>query len=272
MPNYPFSRLVRLRRLYRHHRGRLFMVPLDHSVTDGPLSRRRSLDELIEGISRGAVDAVVLHKGSLRYLNAVRFDHMSLIVQLSASTRHAPDPDAKILVASVEEALRLGADAVSVHVNLGSAQESRQIADLAAVADSCDRWGVPLLAMMYPRGPRIADPPNAELCMHAAVLAADLGADIVKIPRLGSTDELRDVVAASPIPTVVAGGSPTGTREKPPQPPAAMRSGVGGVAIGRNVFQAPDPCAMARRIAQIVHDPLEVARKQPRVQHSGAVG
>ena len=42
------------------------------------------------------------------------------MVHLSASTAHAPDPDAKYLVTGVEEAMRLGADAVSVHVNIGS--------------------------------------------------------------------------------------------------------------------------------------------------------
>ena len=153
--NASFARGLRLRRLFRRGDGRLLVVPLDHSVTDGPL--RRDLNSLLGELAGTGVDAVVLHKGSLRHVDHRWFGDMSLIVHLSVSTRHAPDPDAKYLVAHVEEALRLGADAVSVHVNLGSPQEARQIADLAAVAGECERWNVPLLAMVYARGPQITD-------------------------------------------------------------------------------------------------------------------
>src|SRR5690606_27266372 len=148
-----FARRVRMNRLYRTAAQRLMIVPMDHSVTDGPIVSN-DLNRLVGQLARNGVDAVVLHKGSVRYIDPDNFTRTSLILHLSASTRHAPDPDAKYLVSSVEEALRYGADAVSVHVNLGSAEERRQIADMAAVADACDRWNMPLLAMVYPRGPR----------------------------------------------------------------------------------------------------------------------
>jgi len=143
----------------------------------------RRVDPLVGVLADSEVDAVVLHKGNLRHVSPRRFTEMSLVVHhLSASTTFATDPDAKVLVASVEEALRMGADGVSVHVNLGSPEEARQIADLAAVADACDRWNLPLMAMMYPRGPQIADPRDPALVAHAATVAADLGADLVKTP------------------------------------------------------------------------------------------
>ncbi|MDT0444204.1 beta/alpha barrel domain-containing protein [Streptomyces johnsoniae] len=108
-------------------------------------------------LASNGVDAVVPHKGRVPFVDPRRFAGLGLILHLSASTVHAPDPDAKCLVASVESAVRLAAEAVSVHVNLGSDDERRQIADLAAVADACTEWGLPLLAMMYPRGPRITN-------------------------------------------------------------------------------------------------------------------
>lgn len=252
--NQSFARRVRLQRLYRSTAPRLMIVPMDHSVTDGPITGG-GLDRLVGRLAANGVDAVVLHKGSLRYVDPSRFTRTSLILHLSASTRHAPDPDAKYLVATVEEALRIGADAVSVHVNLGSAEERRQIADMAAVADACDRWNMPLLAMVYPRGPRIENPRDPELVAHAATLAADLGADIVKTPYTGSVAEMADVVRAVPIPLVAAGGAPLGDL------PAVlayveeiMRSGAAGVAMGRNVFQSADPGATARRIADLIHN------------------
>ncbi|WP_033290862.1 2-amino-3,7-dideoxy-D-threo-hept-6-ulosonate synthase [Amycolatopsis jejuensis] len=256
MPIDHFARAVRVRRLHRRHPQRLFFVPLDHSISDGPLIRRGSLDPLIESLAGTGVDAVILHKGPLRYIRPERFTGLSLIVHLSASTMHAPDPDAKYLVTGVEEAVRLGADAVSVHVNLGSADERRQIADLGAVGAACDRWNVPLLAMMYPRGPKIADPRAPELVMHAATIAVDLGADIVKTPYPGTTPEMADVTRAVPIPLIVAGGPAAGNEDKAlTMIRDALDGGAAGTALGRTVFQSADPGAVARKVSALVHSP-----------------
>lgn len=250
---YHFSRAMRLHRLFRHG-SKLFVTALDHSVTDGPImTRGRDLDQLVADLAAGGVDAVVVHKGSLRRISHVRFESMSLIIHLSASSSHAVDPDAKYLVTGVEEALALGADAVSVHVNLGSLDEGRQIADLGAVAGACDRWNVPLLAMVYPRGPRITNPHDPELVAHAAILAADLGADLVKTVFPGSVADMAEVTAACPIPVLVAGGSKA---ESPDQllesAGDALLGGAAGVAIGRNIFMAPDPRAMARKVTDLL--------------------
>ncbi|WP_225839279.1 2-amino-3,7-dideoxy-D-threo-hept-6-ulosonate synthase [Streptomyces sp. NK08204] len=252
--NASFARGLRLRRLFRHGDGRLLVVPLDHSVTDGPLGPG-DLNSLIGELAGTGVDAVVLHKGSLRHVDPGWFGDMSLILHLNASTRHAPDPDAKYLVAHVEEALRLGADAVSVHVNLGSRQEAQQVADLAAVAESCDRWNVPLLAMVYARGPQISDSRAPELVAHAATLAADLGADVVKTDYAGTPEQMAEVVRACPIPLIVAGGARSAETDAVlAYVSDALRGGAAGVAMGRNVFQADRPGWMAAAVARLVHD------------------
>nr|WP_037802744.1 2-amino-3,7-dideoxy-D-threo-hept-6-ulosonate synthase [Streptomyces sp. NRRL F-5135] len=255
--NTHFGRRLRLRRLHRHHLSRLLIVPLDHSVTDGPVTGGSGVNSLVGGLARAGVDAVVLHKGALRSIDPGWFADVSLVVHLSASTVHAPDPNAKYLVASVEEAVRLGADAVSVHVNLGSAGEARQIADMATVADACDRWNVPLLAMMYPRGPKITDPRAPELVAHAVTLAADLGADLVKTLYVGSVEEMTAVTRASPVPVVVVGGPRVADEsELLRYVEEALRGGAAGVAMGRNVFAADDPEATARRLARLIHREL----------------
>lgn len=248
-----FSKAMRLHRLFRHG-SKLFIVPLDHSVTDGAIMPRgRSMDQLVADLAAGGADAVVMHKGSLQRIRHTRFAAMSLIIHLSASSSRAVDPDAKYLVTGVEEALALGADAVSVHVNLGSLDERRQVADLGAVAGACDRWNVPLLAMVYPRGPRVANPRDPELVAHAAVLAADLGADLVKTVYPGSAAGMAEVTAVCPIPVLVAGGAQADSADQVLDSLGdALLGGASGVAIGRNVFMAPDPRAMARRVANLV--------------------
>lgn len=262
---------VRLARLLRDGRRRLFVVPLDHPVSDGPvLPKAGGLDHLVGQLADNGVDAVVLHKGGVARVDPARFARMSLIVHLSASTVHSVDPDAKYLVTTVEEAVRLGADGVSVHVNLGSRWESDQIRDLGSVGEACARWGMPLLAMIYPRGPRITDPKDPDLVAHAATLAAELGADIVKTPYVGDPRVMAEIVDGCPIPIVVAGG--------PRQPDqssltsyvdSVLRGGVAGLAMGRNIFQAPDPGRAAGLVAAAVHrapsrrsfgpDPLTIA-------------
>lgn len=250
--NDSFARRVRASRLFGQADDRIFVVPLDHTIADGPVVG--TLNQVVGQLASGGVDAVVLHKGAVRQIRPHWFDDMSLIVHLSASTAHAPDPDAKYLVASVEEALRIGGDAVSVHVNLGSETEQAQIADLARVADACDRWNLPLLAMVYPRGPKIDNPRDPALVAHAATLAADLGADIVKTPYVGSIPEMRDVVSACPIPLITAGGPKVADDAAlVAHVDHVLRAGAAGVAMGRNIFQSPNPEVTARRVSAVIH-------------------
>lgn len=247
-----FGRALRMRRLYRHGDERLLVVPLDHPINEGPVTGGgRRLDALVGQVAEGGADAIVLHKGGLRFVDPGRFAELALIVHLSASTVRSTDPDAKYLVADVAEALRLGADAVSVHVNLGSREEARQLADLGAVADACDRLNTPLLAMIYPRGPAVTDPRDPELIAHAVAVAADLGADLVKTTAPADSAELADITATAGIPVLVAGG--------PPRADALstvaewLLAGAAGVAMGRNIFRARDVTEATRRVAEIVH-------------------
>ena len=257
-PNVSFGRALRLRRLFRHPDGRLFAVPLDHSVTDGPVTRHGDLDALVGELGGNGVDAVVLHKGSLRFVRPHWFADTSLIVHLSASTARAADPDAKFLVATVDEAVRLGADAVSVHVNLGCETEARQIADLARTAEACERWNLPLLAMVYPRGPRMGNGRHPDLVAHAVTIAADLGADMVKTVLPEPVSALGDITRGCPIPVLVAGGaSAAATDDLFGRVRAAIDGGAAGIAVGRNVFQASDPGAMTRKLADLVHGRFE---------------
>ncbi|ABD13553.1 2-amino-3,7-dideoxy-D-threo-hept-6-ulosonate synthase [Frankia casuarinae] len=262
MTEQHFARALRMARLHRWHPARLAITPLDHSISDGPVvPRGTTIDGLAGQLVEAGVDAIVVHKGSLRHLRPARLTGMSVIVHLNASTAHAPDPDAKYLVTGVEEALRLGADAVSLHVNLGSLDERQQIGDLGRVAERCEQWNLPLLAMMYPRGPRISDPHDPELIAHAVTLAVDLGADLVKAPFPGSVPALRDLTDACPVPLLCAGGPRRSEDDVLAYVRDVLHGGAAGVAMGRSIFQADDPRRMAAAVAQLVH-----AESEPRLE------
>jgi len=243
---------LRLRRLSRPRDDRYLFVPLDHSVSDGPVVPRDRWPDLIRSVVVGGADAIIVHKGRVRTIDPHLLAGCALVVHLSAGTAHAADANAKVLVGEVEEALRLGADAVSVHVNVGSDTEARQLADLGVVAGACDAWNVPLVAMVYPRGPRVADPHDPALLSHVVNIAVDLGADIVKTNLALPAERMAEVVASCPIPVLVAGGPADGgcvvDRAR-----ASMAAGCAGLAVGRRVFTAPSPVALVAELAAVVH-------------------
>jgi 2-amino-4,5-dihydroxy-6-oxo-7-(phosphonooxy)heptanoate synthase len=262
--NDSFARRVRLKHLYRHDAAGLLVVPLDHAIGAGPLGHRGDLDSLVAELADGGADAVVLHKGAVRRVRPRRFREMSLILQLNAGTSLAADPDAKYPVATVEEALRLGAHAVSVHVNAASLTEGAQVAHLAVVADACERWGVPLLAMMYARGPEVLDGTAPALVAHAVAIATELGADLVKTALPNSAEAIAALTTGCPVPVLAAGGAipdgsdpggsgSGGSDAALARLSTAIRAGAGGIAAGRLVFTADDPGAVLRRLATLVH-------------------
>lgn len=250
--NDSFARQIRLQHLYRSSSGGLLIVPLDHPLALGSPIAGGRLDRLVGEIADNGADAVVLHKGAIRDVRPTRFREMSLIVHLSASTGLAADPDAKYGVATVEEALRAGAHGVSVHVNVGSWTEPDQIGHLAGVSEACERWGLPLLAMVYARGPKISDGRAPAVVVHATTIATELGADLVKTALPERAADIAAITRDCALPVIAAGGSPAASTLA--WVAEAIGAGAAGVAAGRLVFTSDDPASMVRRLAAIVHD------------------
>jgi 2-amino-4,5-dihydroxy-6-oxo-7-(phosphonooxy)heptanoate synthase len=264
---------LRLARLSRPNDGRFFLVPLDHSVATGPIATAAAFQELVRDVVDGGADGIVVHKGRARTIPPRLLLRCALMVHLSASTAHAADTNAKVLVGDVEEAVQIGADAVSVHVNIGSDTEADQLAGLGAVAAACQRWGVPLMAMVYPRGPRVSDPTEPKMLAHVVNIAADLGADLVKTNLASPAERMAEVVANSPLPVIVAGGAGGGDARMTlsESASAAMLAGCRGVAAGRRVFTSPSPKQTVRELAAIVHNGKSVETPAASSQMVGAL-
>jgi 2-amino-4,5-dihydroxy-6-oxo-7-(phosphonooxy)heptanoate synthase len=253
MPRVLSGKAVRTTRLSAHANGRYLFVPLDHSVSDGPIADSSAFEQLLGDVVAGGADAIVLHKGRARLLDPDLLRDCALVIHLSAGTVHAADSNVKVLVGEVEDAVRLGADAVSVHVNVGSDGESAQLADLGRIASACDRFGMPLLAMMYARGPRTADPHDPAVLSHIVNIAADLGADLVKTPWTSPADAIADVVASCPIPVLVAGGPAGDDADTIAFARTVIDAGCAGLAVGRRVFSSTNPKATVSALAEVVH-------------------
>lgn len=245
---------ARLARLGRN--GKYVNIPMDHGITIGATQGLTNIEETIDTVTRGGADSVLTQKGLAPRVHPNK-NGKGYIVHLNASTTRGPEPNDKRITGTVTEAVRVGADAVSLHLNVGSNYEPRQIEQLATVTKEAHEMGLPVLAMTYARGPNV-DEHDAENLAHAVRLGEEMGADIVKTAYSGSAESYENVVDAVGIPIIMAGGSPQSSKEMLSNVRGAMDAGAAGVSMGRSVFQHSSPGAMASAVANIVHDDAEV--------------
>ena len=256
------GKTIRLERILNRKTQRAIIVPMDHGVSVGPIDGIIDMRETIVDMANSGADAVLMHKGLVRCGHRASGRDVGLIVHLSASTSLSPLSNSKTLVGTVEVAVRLGADGVSVHVNLGDTNEREMLADLGRVARSADEWGMPLLAMVYARGPRVDNEFDPAVVAHCARVGVELGADVVKVPYTGDMESFSDVVSACCIPVVIAGGPRTeSTRQFLEMVDNSLKAGGSGLSVGRNVFQHPRRTRLVQALRGLVHEnmPLEQA-------------
>jgi class I fructose-bisphosphate aldolase len=224
---------------------------MDHGISLGPIKGLINMKDAIQGVAEGGANAIVEHKGLVGEGHRGEGKDIGLIIHLSASTSLSPYPNVKTLVCTVEEAIKLGADAISIHVNLGDDQEREMLKDFGKVSNDARTWGMPLLAMVYPRGEKIKDEYDVEAVKHAARVGSEIGADVVKVSYTGSVESFKEVVAGCSIPVVIAGGPKMDSDRE-------ILEMVKGSTIGRNVFQHKNPTRMVQAISALVHNDVSV--------------
>lgn len=250
---------IRIERIINRNTGKTVIVPMDHGISSGPIEGLKDMKSAVRMVSDGGANAIVEHKGLVGAGHRRKGRDIGLIIHLSASTSLSTNPNAKTLVCSVEEAIKLGADAVSIHVNLGNGSERDMLRDFGIVTNEAKTWGMPLLAMIYPRGEKIKDEFDVKYIKHAARVGNEMGADIVKVSYTGSVETFKEVVEGCSIPVVIAGGPKMDSdREILEMVKGAIEAGAAGASIGRNVFQHKNPTKMVGAISSVVHDNMSV--------------
>ena len=248
------GKMIRLERIIDRNSRRTVIIPMDHGVTVGPIEGLADMREAVSKVVAGGANAILMHKGMVRAGHRGAGKDVGLIIHLLAGTSMSPDPNAKELVCTVEEAIRLGADAVSVHINLGAETDKEMLGQLGFISERCLQWQIPLVAMMYTRGPKIKDEYDVNNVKHAARVGAELGADIVKVPYTGSVDSFSEVVQGCPVPVVIAGGPKMDSDEDIfKMVDGALKAGAAGLSIGRNAFQHEKPDTIVKALSKMVH-------------------
>jgi fructose-bisphosphate aldolase/2-amino-3,7-dideoxy-D-threo-hept-6-ulosonate synthase len=236
--------------------GRYLVVPMDHGITLGAVSGLADIESTIDAVTRGGADAVLTQKGVAPRVHDNKND-AGYVVHLNGSTVIGPDKNDKRRTGTVEDAIRVGADAVSFHINVGSEHEPDQIAELGALTSTAREYGMPVLAMTYARGHDVRDDDAeqfAQALSHAVRLGEELGADVVKTAYSGTPGTFEGVVDSTRLPVLIAGGSKGTDEETLSMVRGAMDAGAAGVSMGRSIFQHDQPRKITAAVAAIVHE------------------
>jgi DhnA family fructose-bisphosphate aldolase class Ia len=251
---------LRLRRLIDRD-GVSIICALDHGMTS-PLFLEPLAD--IEARTREAVaggaNAIMISKGMCRIAQPAFAPDTAVCMLLSASSRPQNDRPDVVAVAQVEEALRLGADAVVLYVSLEGDDEPQMLQTLAEAGRECEKLGMPLIAeaefpTTYASVEGLTAQYGFEYLQRDVRLCAELGADLVKTNWPGDGDSFaRLVECANGLPVVLAGGSRISDRELLERQEVAMQAGAIGCSVGRNIFMHERPEAITRALACVIRE------------------
>jgi DhnA family fructose-bisphosphate aldolase class Ia len=237
------SRMARL----RLPGGGYLIAVLDDGFVSGPTYPAEKYTEIADIASQLGYSAVMGYPGLLR--NTVPAEStIARVVNVSGSTTMG-NVGRKTRLHRVSEAVRLGADAVAIHISLGVAGQEEMLTETAETLMEAHRRGIAVLAAAYARDHNGDPIPDGGKQAHAARCAAELGANLIKAAWPGSRSELEKVVeAALSIPVLVAGGSPTTDDETVALAKTARSAGAAGVCVGRRLLASPSPETLMNRL------------------------
>lgn len=238
--------------------GRVLILAMDQGLEHGPSdfdSRNINPEYVLDIASRGGFTGLALQKGIAKHYKECWSGKVPLVLKLNGRTNIVPKEEIySSQVASVKEAVKLGADAIGYTLYVGSPREADLFRDFGKVQEEAEDYGLPCIVWAYPRGKHVKDEKSADVISYAARVALELGADIVKVNYPGSVEGMRKVVAAAGRCKVIsAGGSKQTDAEFLAKVKDVIASGGAGLAVGRNVWQNENPMKITEEIKKIVY-------------------
>jgi fructose-bisphosphate aldolase, class I len=246
---------VRLNRILNPTSGKLFIVTVDHPITRGMFPELVNMEETLAKLFEGGPDAFLMHKGIAQRFFSPYAGKIPLIIKASSFSPYHPTYDT--WVTQADEAVGLGADAISMGVILGSERQDEMLENLGALSREASQFGMVLMAHLYPAGELMKDDErysveNLTYCVRAG---EELGVDVIKTWYTGDPETFAQVTAVAPGKVVAAGGPKTETDEQLLEMvKGVMDAGALGFAFGRNVWGHSNPVGIIRAIKAIIHE------------------
>jgi len=237
----------RLARIFNPKSGNTVMLAFDHGYIMGSTAVLERLDIVVPALAND-VDCLMGTRGGLRACVPPSFTN-SIALRVSAgSTVASDDVTHEVIGVCMEDAIRMNASCVAVQTFIGVPdEEKKSIQNLVTTIDEGYRYGIPTLGVVAVGKQMVRD---TRFFLLATRVVAELGANVIKTYYC---DDFEKVVAACPVPIVVAGGKKLPEKEALELAYNAISRGANGVDMGRNIFQAEDPQAMVKAISMIVH-------------------
>jgi len=239
----------RLSRIFRPDTGKTVMLAFDHGYIMGATAGLERLDLAIEPLAPYA-DALMGTRGALRSCIQPVHNKPVILRASAGSTVLQDDMSHEVVGVDIDDAIRINASCLAIQAFVGASGECESLRNLVKTIDAGARHGIPTLGVTAV-GKEMERTPR--YFMLATRVLAELGAHIVKTYYC---EDFEKVVAACPVPIVVAGGKKVSEYHALELTYRAIQSGAAGVDMGRNVFQADHPLAMLKSINAVVHDGL----------------
>lgn len=246
---------IRLSRLLNPKSGKMLAITIDHPISRGIMDGLIPIQKTLDSIVEGGPDAITMHKGIAEKCFFHHAGRASVIMKSTSFSPYQPHYDAWL--ADVDEAVRLGADAISMGVMLGGKDQWKQLEHLGKVTKDAASAGMPMVAHMYPKGEFIEkkDWSQWRNVAYSVRAGAELGVDIIKTNYTGSPDTFAKVVEACPAKVVIAGGE-VGSEIKDylQMTRDAMDIGVAGVTFGRFVWEYNNIAELIKTLKFVIHE------------------
>lgn len=248
------GKVLRINRIFQ--KDKALVLALDHGMGMGPQPGLDHPELTIEKCVRGGVDAVLTTTGvAARYPES--FKDVGLIVRLDgAFTILKGGLDRAVPCFGVEYAITLGCDAVACMGFVGGRDdlERESLTALAAYAESCAEWNIPLMAEMiaFDQDHKpLQDTASVALAVRTGV---EYGADFIKTPSVRAGEDFKPVTDGSFQPVLILGGGKVSDQQLLATVEDAMANGASGAVIGRNIWQHEHPEKISRALSLIIHD------------------
>jgi len=236
----------RMSRIFRPDTGKTVMLAFDHGFIMGPTSGLERIDLTIVPIAPYA-DCLMATRGIMRTSIPPELGK-PICLRSDAGTSILTELNHNVII-DVEDAIRMNASAMAIMVTAGDpATEAKTFANLFNLVDAGQKYGIPVMGVTAVGKDMARD---ARYFGLAARMCVENGASIVKTYFCEGFEK---VVAACPVPIVIAGGKKLPELEALELAYNAIQAGAAGVDMGRNVFQSDHPAAMIQAVASVVHD------------------
>jgi 3-hydroxy-5-phosphonooxypentane-2,4-dione thiolase len=237
----------RLSRIFDPKSGKTVMLAIDHGYFQGPTTGLERVDVTILPLLPYA-DTLMLTRGILRTIIPPTFDK-GIVLRASGGPSILSDLSNEQIAIDIDEAIRLNVAAMAVQVFIGGDMETQSVHNMTRLVDMGNRYGIPTLGVTAVGKDMARD---AKYMRLASRIIAELGVTYVK--TYYTDREFDTVVAACPVPIVIAGGKKLPELEALTMAYKAIQDGAAGVDMGRNIFQSEAPVAMIKAIRKVVHE------------------